>query len=209
MFKTFFDNLKYSREKNIGGTIKRLAQTFMWIDAFFFCVGGIVMIIVGIVDSYDLCGLCFGGIATVILGPLMAYLTNLPIYAFGELVENSTITAGKISLESAGTVGASEVIFGVNSGNKKQSLWTKMKESSDTDRKKAELDRLKEQGLITEEEYQEKANSDSVSTKSESDLDAGNNKETDKSKRKTELKRLKDHGIITEEEYLREIRRGE
>ena len=62
---------------------------------------------------------------------------------------------------------------------------------------------------VTEEEYQEKANSDSVSTKSESDLDAGNNKETDKSKRKTELKRLKDHGIITEEEYLREIRRGE
>ena len=23
MFKTFFDNLKYRREKNIGGTIKR------------------------------------------------------------------------------------------------------------------------------------------------------------------------------------------
>lgn len=167
------------------------------------------MIIVGIVDSYDLLGLCFGGIATVILGPLMAYLTNLPIYAFGELVENSTVTAGKISLESAGTVGASEVIFGVNSGNKKQSLWTKMKESSDTDRKKAELDRLKEQGLITEEEYRKKANSDSVSTKPESDLGAGNNKETDKSNRKTELKRLKDQGLITEEEYLREIKRGE
>lgn len=208
MLKTFFDNLKYSREKNIGGTIKKLAQTFMWIDAFFFCVGGIVMIIVGIVDSYDLWGLCFGGIATVILGPLMAYLTNLPIYAFGELVENSTITAGKISLESAGTVSASEALFGVNSGNENQNFLTKMKES-DADRKKAELDRLKEQGLITEEEYRKKANSDSVSTKPESDLGAGNNKGTDKSNRKTELKRLKDQGLITEEEYLREIKRGE
>lgn len=208
MLKTFFDNLKYSREKNIGGTIKRLAQTFMWINAFFFCVGGIVMIIVGIVDSYDLWGLCFGGIATVILGPLMAYLTNLPIYAFGELVENSTITAGKISLESAGTVSASEALFGVNSGNENQNFLTKMKES-DADRKKAELDRLKEQGLITEEEYRKKANSDSVSTKPESDLGAGNNKGTDKSNRKTELKRLKDQGLITEEEYLREIKRGE
>ena len=208
MLKTFFDNLKYSREKNIGGTIKRLAQTFMWIDAFFFCVGGIVMIIVGIVDSYDLWGLCFGGIAAVILGPLMAYLTNLPIYAFGELVENSTITAGKISLESAGTVSASEALFGVNSGNENQIFLTKMKES-DADRKKAELDRLKEQGLITEEEYRKKANSDSVSTKPESDLSAGNNKGTDKSNRKTELKRLKDQGLITEEEYLREIKRGE
>ncbi len=208
MLKTFFDNLKYSREKNIGGTIKRLAQTFMWIDAFFFCVGGIVMIIVGIVDSYDLWGLCFGGIATVILGPLMAYLTNLPMYAFGELVENSTITVGKISLESAGTVSASESLFGVNSGNENQNFLTKMKES-DADRKKAELDRLKEQGLITEEEYRKKANSDSVSTKPESDLGAGNNKGTDKSNRKTELKRLKDQGLITEEEYLREIKRGE
>lgn len=208
MLKTFFDNLKYSREKNIGGTIKRLAQTFMWIDAFFFCVGGIVMIIVGIVDSYDLWGLCFGGIATVILGPLMAYLTNLPMYAFGELVENSTITVGKISLESAGTVSASESLFGVNSGNENQNFLTKMKES-DADRKKAELDRLKEQGLITEEEYRKKANSDSVSTKPESDLGAGNNKGTDKSNRKTKLKRLKDQGLITEEEYLREIKRGE
>ena len=85
---------------------------------------------------------------------------------------------------------------------------TKMKES-DADRKKAELDRLKEQGLITEEEYRKKANSDSVSTKPESDLGAGNNKGTDKSNRKTELKRLKDQGLITEEEYLREIKRGE
>ena len=65
------------------------------------------------------------------------------------------------------------------------------------------------QVLITEEEYRKKANSDSVSTKPESDLGAGNNKETDKSNRKTELKRLKDQGLITEEEYLREIKRGE
>ena len=48
-----------------------------------------------------------------------------------------------------------------------------------------------------------------MSTKPESDLGAGNNKETDKSNRKTELKRLKDQGLITEEEYLREIKRGE
>ncbi len=200
---------RYSSEKNIGGQIKRIAQNFMWFDTIVLFIGGIVMFFAGIIYSEDLWGLCIGGLFTALLAPFVAYVTNLPIYAFGELVENSTITAGKIYLESAGTVGASEVIFGVNSGNKKQSLWTKMKESSDTDRKKAELDRLKEQGLITEEEYQEKANSDSVSTKSESDLDAGNNKETDKSKRKTELKRLKDHGLITEEEYLREIRRGE
>lgn len=181
----------------------------MWIYTAILIIGGIIMMIFGMVDFEYLFGLFLGGIAAVILGPFLAYGTFFPMYAFGEFVENSTITAGKISLESAGTVGASEVIFGVNSGNKKQSLWTKMKESSDTDRKKAELDRLKKQGLITEEEYQEKANSDSVSTKSESDLDAGNNKETDKSKRKTELKRLKDHGLITEEEYLREIKRGE
>ena len=32
MFKTFFDNLKYRREKNIGGTIKRFGLTTLIIS---------------------------------------------------------------------------------------------------------------------------------------------------------------------------------
>ena len=91
----------------------------MWFDTVVLFIGGIVMFFAGIIYSEDLWGLCIGGMFTALLAPFVAYVTNLPIYAFGELVENSTITAGKISLESAGTVGASEVIFGVNSGNKK------------------------------------------------------------------------------------------
>lgn len=129
MFKKF----KYSSEKNIGGTIKRIAQNCMWFDTVAFFIGGIVMIFFGI--AYGELGFSFGGMAIFLVAPFVAYLANLPIYAFGELVENSTITAGKIPLESAGTVGASEVIFFGDRSNKEQGFFTKMKES-DTDRKK-------------------------------------------------------------------------
>ena len=157
---------RYSSEKNIGGQIKRIAQNFMWFDTVVLFIGGIVMFFAGIIYSEDLWGLCIGSLFTALRLRSWHMWTNLPIYALVFLWK-TVLSAGKILWESAGTVGASEVIFGANSGNKKQSLWTKMKESSDTDRKKAELDRLKEQGLITEEEYRKKANSDSVSTKPE------------------------------------------
>ena len=110
------------------------------------------MMIFGMVDFEYLFGLFLGGIAAVILGPFLAYGTFFPMYAFGEFVENSTITAGKISLESAGTVGASGSLYEGIKRNMEQNFSTKIKEH-DANRKKAELDRLKEQGLITEEEY--------------------------------------------------------
>ena len=86
---------RYSSEKNIGGQIKRIAQNFMWFDTVVLFIGGIVMFFAGIIYSEDLWGLCIGGMFTALLAPFVAYVTNLPIYALGELVENSTITAGK------------------------------------------------------------------------------------------------------------------
>lgn len=146
------EKFKYSREKNVGGALKKAAQRSMWIYTAILIIGGIIMMIFGMVDFEYLFGLFLGGIAAVILGPFLAYGTFFPMYVFGEFVENSTITAGKISLESAGTASASGSLYEGIKRNMEQSFSTKIKER-DANRKKAELDCLKEQGLITEEEY--------------------------------------------------------
>lgn len=60
----------------------------MWFDTVVLFIGGIVMFFAGIIYSEDLWGLCIGSLFTALLAPFVAYVTNLPIYAFGELVEN-------------------------------------------------------------------------------------------------------------------------
>lgn len=231
-----YKKLGYS--KNIGGNIKKAAQNGVRVNFLFYfglgiiggIIGGFYVFVGGISTGKSF--LIFGGIAISVLSPILAIVLalivalvvrelNRLLYAFGELVENSAIMAGKITLSSTETedTDSPEIFFdgyGYRINRGKKSFTKTQKES--TDSKKAELDRLKAQGLITEEEYQKKVNSDSATGKSESNLNVENTdssqednstakKETAGNKRKAELKRLKDQGLITHEEYLREIRR--
>ena len=78
---------------NIGEKIKELALSIFVIEVIAAVVSGIFLIFSG----GD--GLIIGGIITIIVGIAVAYLSVILIYAFGELVENSSIIANYISNE--------------------------------------------------------------------------------------------------------------
>ena len=76
---------------NIGERIKELALSIFVIEVIAAVVSGIIMIVAGGDD------LIVVGILTMIIGSALAYLSVILIYAFGELVENSTIIANCVA----------------------------------------------------------------------------------------------------------------
>jgi hypothetical protein len=72
------------------------------------------------------------GIVIMIVGPLVAWISTFLLYGFGELIESNQIIAQNLSRAAH-----------------KQPFYT---QKSDTGT--AEIEKLREQGLITEEEYQ-------------------------------------------------------
>lgn len=75
---------------NIGEKIKELALSIFVIEIIATVISGIVMIASG----GD--GLIIGGIVVIIVGIAASYLSVILIYAFGELVENSSVIANYI-----------------------------------------------------------------------------------------------------------------
>lgn len=128
---------------NVGSRIMLIARISVFAGTIAFIISGIVAIIYGVDDGEG--WIIFGGFCGMILSFPMAYLVNLPLYALGALVENSDIIAKNIVPKHNGAASASV-------GSTINNVATKTNED-DVSRKKAELDRLKEQGLITEEEY--------------------------------------------------------
>ena len=68
---------------NVGGKIKGLAQVLTWIGIAASIIGALIQTKTSIILA----------VLTLGLGILFSWLSNLVLYGFGELVENSSIIA--------------------------------------------------------------------------------------------------------------------
>ena len=77
---------------NIGGKIKALASIFTWI-------GIIISLIIGLLFIFADSHVVVIGILIIIIGSLMSWISSWLLYGFGDLIENSSIIARKLSPE--------------------------------------------------------------------------------------------------------------
>lgn len=94
-------------------------------------IGIIVCIIYGFVMLVSMEDMALIGLLIMTVGSLLSWISSLVLYGFGELVENSSVFA-----------------------NKKSTYISKNSEKTET------LEKWRNDGLITEEEYQAKKNSE-------------------------------------------------
>lgn len=77
---------------NIGGKIKALASLFTWI-------GIIISLVIGLLFIFaDSNGVVIG-ILIIVIGSLLSWISSWLLYGFGDLIENSSIIARKLSPE--------------------------------------------------------------------------------------------------------------
>ncbi len=123
---------------DIGGKLKTLAKVIVWLGIIGAVIGGIVLIAKGseLRSGYET-PFIIGGIALMIVGPLLSWIGSLFIYGFGELVERTCMIDARIRSGAAPTAAPA---------------------APSKDERKAQLDKLLQAGLITEEEYKQKLN---------------------------------------------------
>ena len=116
--------------KNVGAKIKTIAKVFFWIGFVGAIIGGIAIMAEGMMDEAValLLGLLVAGI-----GFMISWISSLFLYAFGELVEKTTAI-------ERNTRGASDLSDTQVSAN---------------DERRKQLESLRAQNLISEEEYQQ------------------------------------------------------
>lgn len=132
---------------NIGGKIKTLAKILAWIGIICCCLTGFIMIVVGIAASDYSSGAFIGcGFLIAIVGSLFSWIGAFFSYGFGELVENSAIIAGKNTDGPQSFAKAPDAAQPVYSAP----------ENPTVDPKRQALKNMLREGLITEEEFNEK-----------------------------------------------------
>lgn len=115
---------------NIGEKIKSLAVIVCRIGIIVYILAAITMMIIG-TNSYDGEAITAWGVIVLIAGPLLSIANSFIIYGFGELIEKVCIIERNICGEKNKTI---------------------IHSKSETERT-AQIDKLRSQGLITEEEY--------------------------------------------------------
>lgn len=115
---------------NIGKKIKSLASILCWVGIIAYVIAAIIMIAIG-VDEYD--GLTAFGVILLFVGPLMSWISSFFMYGFGELIDK-----------------ACDIERNTRGGEIKSVAQTKV-ETERIDK----IEKLRSQGLITEEEYQQ------------------------------------------------------
>lgn len=92
---------------NVGSKIKTLAKVCTWIGIIFSCLYGLVLIIMSLANINYMGGAAvlgiFLGLIIAALGWLISWLSNLKLYGFGQLVENSDIIARNTEIMARGT----------------------------------------------------------------------------------------------------------
>ena len=76
---------------NVGGKLKAIAKVIFWIFVVIFAISGIVLFANMVRQNGGLAFL--SAVLTIGLGVLTAWLSSIGLYAFGELVENTSIIA--------------------------------------------------------------------------------------------------------------------
>lgn len=132
---------------NIGGKIKTLAQVLTWIGIIASCLTGFVMIVTGLYRSgYSSGMLIVMGFLIAIVGSFISWISAFFTYGFGELVENSAIIAGKkvnAAQDSEKAPDAAKLAYSAP-------------EYPTVAPKRQALENMLREGLITEEEFNEK-----------------------------------------------------
>ncbi len=114
---------------DVGAQIKGLAKVLFVLEVIASAIAAITFL-VGAMDSYGSEAEVISFIVVLIVGPLAAWVTNIPLYGFGELIEKAT----KIEY------------------NTKTKANRNATNSVDKERI-SKLENLLEKGLITEQEY--------------------------------------------------------
>ena len=111
---------------NIGSKIKGLAKGTFIVEAIAAFISGIALM----AAEDDLIG---AGVLIMLLGPVVAWVSSWVLYGFGELIDKTC-----------------DIERNTRGGERKSVAQTKV----DTERVN-KLERLRKEGLITEEEYQQ------------------------------------------------------
>lgn len=110
---------------NIGGKIKKLAKGIFIFEA-------ISLVLTGFILTLTDEDLILPGVLILFIGPLVAWVSSWILYAFGELVDK-----------------ACDIERNTRGGERKSEAQTKINE-----KRISKIEKLRSQGLITEEEYQ-------------------------------------------------------
>lgn len=116
---------------NIGKKIKSLASILCWGGIIAHVIAAIIMIGIGVDDHED--ELIVFGVILLFVGPLMSWINSFFIYGFGELIDKTC-----------------DIERNTRGGEIKSVAQTKV-ETERIDK----IEKLRSQGLITEEEYQQ------------------------------------------------------
>lgn len=111
---------------NIGGKIKGLAKAIFILEAIAAVIGGIAFM----VEDEDMILI---GLLVMILGPIVAWVSSWLLYGFGELIDKTC-----------------DIARNTYSGERKSEAQAK----ADSERIN-KIEKLRSQGLITEEEYRQ------------------------------------------------------
>lgn len=124
---------KFFNFNNIGKKIKKIAEITFKIMTVLYLIAAVFFVIYAITDAWF--EMLLPAIGCVLLGPALSWLSVVPLYGFGELVDKASETAlntasGEVRSETQARVDSERI---------------------------SKLEKLRSQGLITEEEYQEAA----------------------------------------------------
>lgn len=117
---------------NIGKKIKSLASILCWVGIIAYIILAIIMFAIA-ADAYDEELYITLGVIFLFVGPLMSWISSFFMYGFGELIDK-----------------ACDIERNTRGGERKSVAQAKV----ETERIE-KLERLRSQGLITEEEYQQ------------------------------------------------------
>lgn len=120
---------------NIGGKIKGLAMVTFMLEMIAAIIIGLIIIIQGIDYEENMIPI---GFLIMVVGPLVAWISSWLLYGFGELIAKTC-----------------EIERNTRGGERKSEAQAKL----DSDRI-SKIERLRSQGLITEEEYKKAISND-------------------------------------------------
>lgn len=133
--------------ENIGGKIKKLAETLCWIGIIFCIIYGIINWVLASDARGDAATtLIINGFIWAILGSILSWVGSFCLYGFGEIIDRLKSIDRKL--------GQAEIYHSPDSSQKGE--YNAVENEENRKNKEATLKELLENGLISEEEYEAK-----------------------------------------------------
>lgn len=134
---------------NVGGKIKVFAMVVCWVGIIGSVIGGISMFVVaGETSYYNRTPLILSGIAIIIVGALLSWLGSLFTYGFGELIEQATSINMKLGRSGGAPASPNATVHPA----------APSRPASSDPARVAQLRRMLNDGVITEEEFNQAMN---------------------------------------------------